>query len=239
MENNTRYLPTDDLLLNCEYVSSNGTFLHEICTHGIISPKLTKAVLEKRNKHYVGKEESQIAPVMANDLKSMYSDGIFSDTELRTSTQTFPAHKSILSARSPVFRRMFSSDMKEKSSGRVDIIDLEDDTVHRMLLYIYTDTLEDLQLENACKLYAAADRYELLSLRSRCSSFLKDNLCPTKVCDVLALADRHQDDNLKSCVQDFILVHDKEVFGSQEWKDFMATNLELAADTMYRKVFPG
>ncbi|GBN23585.1 Speckle-type POZ protein [Araneus ventricosus] len=232
MKNETRYLSNDVLLLDCEYVTSNGLFRHEVVTGcGILSSKLTKVVVEK--------ERSQHSSVLASDLKLMYEDGSFSDTELRTSTQTFKAHKSILSARSPVFRRMFSNDMKEKNSGRVDITDLEENTVHRMLLYVYTDTLEDLQLESACNLYVAADKYEILSLRSRCSSFLKDSLCPKKACDILALADRHQDDDLKIAVQDFILTHDKEVFGSQKWKDFIDTNPKLAADIMYWKVFPG
>ncbi|GBM73846.1 TD and POZ domain-containing protein 5 [Araneus ventricosus] len=231
MENRTRYLQNDALLLDCEYISSNGTVLYELLSCGITSPKVTKVVAEN--------ETSQQAPVLANDLKSVYNDGIFSDTELRTPTQTFPAHKIILTARSPVFRRMFSNDMKENSSGHVDITDLEADTIHRMLVYIYTDTLEDLQLENACKLYIAADKYEILSLKNKCSSFLKENLCPTKVCDVLLLADLHQDNDLKSFVKDYILKYDKDVFQSQVWKDFMDSNLKLAADIMYRRVFSG
>ncbi|GBN92532.1 Speckle-type POZ protein B [Araneus ventricosus] len=163
----------------------------------------------------------------------MYTDGIFSDTKLHTSSQTFPVHRGILSARSPVFSRMFSHDMKEKNSGHVHITDLQNDTVHQMLLYIYTD----LQFESASKLYVAADKYEILSLKSRCSSFLKDNVCPTKACDVLILADLHQDEDLKSFVQGYILEHD-DVFSLQEWKHLMENNLKLAADIMYRKIHP-
>ncbi|KAF8796454.1 TD and POZ domain-containing protein 1 [Argiope bruennichi] len=128
--------------------------------------------------------------------------------------------------------------MKEKNSGHVDITDLEDDTVQRMLEYMYTDSLADMQLEGACKLYAAADKYQILSMKKRCSSFLKESLCPNKVYDVLVLADLHQDDDLKNDVQDYIIEHDREVFGSAEWKTFMDTNPKLAAAVMYQKVFP-
>ncbi|GBN00883.1 TD and POZ domain-containing protein 1-like [Araneus ventricosus] len=234
MANKSRYLPNDVLSLYCKYVYSTGSVLYEHCGYGVISPDVTNAKVESGNECTIGKEKSQIIPVILNDLKSMYNDQIFSDTELRTSTQAFPAHKNILSARSPVFRKMFSNDMKEKNIGHVDIHDLEDNTVHRMLLFIYTDTLEDMPWEDACKLYAAADKYQILFLRSSCSSFLKDNLCANKACEVLVLADRHQDDDLKSAVQDFILRHDKEVFGSLEWKDFIEANSKLAADMMYR-----
>ncbi|GBM70523.1 TD and POZ domain-containing protein 1 [Araneus ventricosus] len=203
--------------------------------YGKISPKL-KRVFESRKQHNIEIQDSLNTSELVNDLKFMYNDAIFSDTEIRTTTKTFRAHKNILSARSPVFRSMLSSDMKEKNSGHVDIIDFEDDTIHRMLLFIYTDSLEDLQFEKAFKFYAAAEKYEILSLKSGCSSFLKKNLCPTNACDVLVLADLHNDDDLKTAVQDYILGQCKQIFLSQEWKDFMNTNLKLAADVMYKKV---
>ncbi|KAF8787841.1 TD and POZ domain-containing protein 3 [Argiope bruennichi] len=161
---------SDVLLLDCEFVSSNGTVVREHCGSGVILPKSTTLVAER--------EKSQNTSVLIDALKFMYKDGIRSDTELRTPTQIFPVHKNILSVRSPVFRRMFSNDMKEKNCGYVDITDLEDDTIHRMLLYIYTGTLEDMHFENACKLYAAADKYDIISLRSRCSAFLKESYAP-------------------------------------------------------------
>ncbi|GBN17973.1 hypothetical protein AVEN_137342-1 [Araneus ventricosus] len=131
---------------------------------------------------------------------------------------------------------MFSSDMKEKNSGHVDITDLEAETVHRMLTYVYTDSLGDLQMESASALYTAADKYDIPSLKHRCSSFLKYNMYANTACDVLALADMHQDHDLKSAVQDYITEHGKEVFNTPEWKRFMETNLQLAADVMYRNV---
>ncbi|GBN07321.1 Speckle-type POZ protein [Araneus ventricosus] len=224
LENKSRYLPNDGLSLHFEFVIS--TVEHFGC-------RKYSANLENE---VVVKEKSQKV-VLIDALKSMFDDGILSDTELRTSTKTFPAHKNILSARSPVFMRMFSDDMKEKNSGYVDITDLEDDTVHRMLLYIYTDSLEDLQVASAAKLYEAADKYAILPLRSLCSSFLKENLRPSNACRVLVLADLHNDDDLKSSVQDYILKQHKQIFYSQKWKDFMNTRLKLAADVMYKKIF--
>lgn len=236
VENQARYLLNDVLSLHCDYVSSNGTAFHELCGCGITYPAVTKQTIKKSTENCG--EEVQLPLALANDLKSVYNDRIFYDTEICTATQTFPAHRFILSARSPVFRRMFSCDMKENQSGHIDIVDLEDYTLHRMLLYIYTDTLEDLQLDDVCKLYTAADKYEIESLSLRCSSFLKDNLSPTKACDILVLSDLHHDNNLKCAVQDYILKHDKEVFGLQVWQDFMDSYPKLAADIMYRKVFP-
>ncbi|GIX99919.1 protein roadkill [Caerostris extrusa] len=96
-----------------------------------------------------------------------------SDVKLKTKTCSFPAHKFILSARSPVFKTMFSSDMRESTCDSVDIRDLEDDTVKRMLRFMYTADVVDLGWNSASDLYAAADKYEVLTLKEKCSSYLK------------------------------------------------------------------
>ncbi|GFT01640.1 TD and POZ domain-containing protein 3 [Nephila pilipes] len=180
------------------------------------------------------KTSLDLTKVLQENLKTFYRENILCDTNLKTATGTFLTHKNILSARSPVFKAMFTNNMKEKSSECVCIEDLDDDTVERMLLYLYTAAVEDLQWESAYELYAAADKYEILGLKSMCSSFLKNNLSPENACDLLIVADMHLDQYLKSVVQDYILNH-KDVFSTNEWKLFMKTNVQLAADLMYIK----
>ncbi|GFT56853.1 hypothetical protein TNCV_2522521 [Trichonephila clavipes] len=104
-----------------------------------------------------------------------------------------------------------------------------------MLLYIYTATVPDLQWDTACDLYTAADKYEILSLKSKCSSFLKDNLSQGNACNLLILADEHQDQDLISAIQDYILIH-RGIFNTKEWELFMKTNLQLAANLMHLKL---
>ncbi|GFW15214.1 TD and POZ domain-containing protein 5 [Trichonephila clavipes] len=169
---------------------------------------------------------------LKEDLQCLYSEGVFSDVKIRANTQTFHAHKAILSARSPVFRAMFTNDMKEKVQASVDVLDLEDDTVRRMLLYVYTNVLEGLQWESALKLFVAADKYQIISLKSKCRSFLQCNLCPKNLCEDLVLADMHGDSVLKESAQNYILSHEKNVFGSAEWKLFTKNNSDLAAEMM-------
>ncbi|GFT84280.1 TD and POZ domain-containing protein 3 [Trichonephila clavipes] len=123
----------------------------------------------------------------------------------------------------------------KKNSEYVYIEDLDDDTVQRMLLYIYTATVPDLQWDTACDLYTAADKYEILSLKSKCSSFLKDNLSQGNACNLLILADEHQDQDLISAIQDYILIH-RGIFNTKEWELFMKTNVQLAANLMHLKL---
>ncbi|GIY19768.1 speckle-type POZ protein-like A [Caerostris extrusa] len=127
----------------------------------------------------------------------MLHESVVCDVKLRTGAETFPAHWFILSARSPVFRAMLQSDVNEKAQDCIDIEDVDAETVRRMLLYMYTDACEDLQWESASKLYAAADKYQILSLKEECSSFLMSNLDTANACDALMIADLHKDEHLK------------------------------------------
>ncbi|GFY34563.1 TD and POZ domain-containing protein 5 [Trichonephila clavipes] len=220
MQNQTLYLKNDVLSLYCECswrsnIESYRTI--ERIYFGISSPYITGEVSAK--------------PMfdLKKDLQCLHEEGILSDLKLRTTTHTFNAHKTILSARSPVFRAMFTTDMKEKIHACVDIPDLEDDTVHRMLLYMYTSALEDLQWESALKLYFAADKYQIATLKSKCCFFLQCNLRPNNLCDVLILADMHADGDLKEAALDFILTHE-DFLRSEEWAEFAKNNATLAAE---------
>ncbi|GFY56065.1 TD and POZ domain-containing protein 3 [Trichonephila inaurata madagascariensis] len=171
MKNKNRYLPNDILQLYCECDIVTGIMLEEKekisygCPPSIQEGNLICEDFESK------KVLLDSTRILKEDLESSYKDNLLCDTKLKTKTGLFNCHKNILSARSPVFKAMFTNDMREKNSDCVDIEDLDDDTVHRLLLYIYTATVQDLQWDSACNLYAAADKYEILSLKSECSSF--------------------------------------------------------------------
>ncbi|GFT86879.1 TD and POZ domain-containing protein 1 [Trichonephila clavipes] len=219
------YLQNDVLQLCCEY--DIPLQLHPF----ILIEKICWGCSSIQEEGLKSKKMQDSTRTLKENLESSYKENLLCDMKLKTKTGSFPAHKFILSARSLVFRNMFSLDMKEKSTGCVDIDDLDDDTVQRMLLYIYTATMPDLQWNSACNLYAAADKYEILSLKSECSSFLKDNLSPDNALDLLILSDMHQDEHLKSSTEKFILNH-RGIFKTNEWKLILKTNLQLAADLM-------
>ncbi|GIY75724.1 TD and POZ domain-containing protein 1-like [Caerostris darwini] len=122
IEEREKYLPNDVLSLQCDIVISTGETTKRI--EGFITGIDDDICKQKFEKY-----ESGVSPDLKADLKSMYREGTLSDTQIRTSTETFPAHTQILGARSPVFRAMFSTDMKERTKECVDITDLESETI--------------------------------------------------------------------------------------------------------------
>ncbi|GIZ03665.1 speckle-type POZ protein [Caerostris extrusa] len=145
----------------------------------------------------IDKKQDDTEGTLKEDMMSLYNSSELCDMVIKTSTSSFPAHTLVLSARSPVFRAMFSNDMMEKTKRVVEITDLEDEIVRRLLSFMYTDTLDDLCWENASQLFSAADKYQITALRNECSVLLKDKLSHANACQILILADTHQDESLK------------------------------------------
>ncbi|CAL1288622.1 unnamed protein product [Larinioides sclopetarius] len=236
LENKSRYMPNDVLTLSFEFTISTGLTLEGIekSPREYTTQPLPDEVTESWRKCISHKNINDCPCALITDLTSLHEDQSTCDVKLKTRANTFPVHTVILCARSPVFKAMFSNDMKEKTNGCVDVSDLQDETVRRFLLYLYTDQLEDLTWDDALHLFKAADKYAVIALRDKCSSFLKSNLNLGNACEALKLSDLHQDKNLKESTQNFILKNGKVIFKSQEWKILMVNNSTLALETTLR-----
>ncbi|XP_055952720.1 speckle-type POZ protein B-like [Argiope bruennichi] len=163
LKNNTQLLPNDTLTLKFEIAFSSGVEYEEIEDS------------EFGDLGFFDTNRSKFTSAL-EDLTSLYENGMLCDAMLQTKTELFGAHKVILSARSSVFRSMFTTDMKEKETNIVEIEDLDGNTVRRMLLFMYSDKLEDLDWESAKDLYFAANKYNIASLTHKCSNLLVSSL---------------------------------------------------------------
>lgn len=218
------YLLGGKLTLQCEFRVSTGavsseTKLYEMYGFGEFPSPAQKQI-------------RGIPEVLKETKLRWYNGGKLSDVTVHTASRMFPVHKSNLCAQSEVFTAMFERDLQENLTGVVEIEDLEDDTVSKMLVFLYTDTLEDLDFSTACKLYFAADKYRITALQMKCTNHLKLGLDTSNVCDVLVLADTHQDQELKSFAKDFILVNAHEVVKSEEWQKLMESSNHLTSEIM-------
>ncbi|GBN76572.1 Speckle-type POZ protein [Araneus ventricosus] len=232
------FLPEDNLTLSCECVFSTGVEYAKIERTLYEKPFVAFSEISNDVQSkgiYNAAQKLSACPSALDDLKAIYNNQLLTDVELETKAKSFPAHKIWLCARSPVFKTMLTSDMREKNSNSIPIGDLEDDTVQQLLLFLYTDKLEKLCWESATKLYYAGDKYQIEKLKVICSSFLVDNVSTASASELLLMADTHSDSDLKEAVQDFILKHEEQVFGSEEWEKLTEINCQLALKTMLLK----
>ena len=151
------------------------------------------------------------------DFTSLLESGTLADVTLQVEGTQLPAHKTVLAARSPVFRAMFNYDVREKSEQTVHIVDLKADVVREMLTYIYTDTSPNAS-KMAADLLIAADKYDLGRLRLICEDVLSRDLKVNNVVEVLQLADEYNADHLKQRCVEFFHTHAEEIVQLPMWK---------------------
>ena len=80
--------------------------------------------------------------------------------------EAFGAHRSLRSARSPVFATMFASGMKEADTGQVRIEDVDPSTFKRFLKFLYTGMLEPSADRE--EIFVLADKYQVETLMNYC-----------------------------------------------------------------------
>ncbi|CAL1282512.1 unnamed protein product [Larinioides sclopetarius] len=158
---------------------------------------------------------------LREDLKTMLENSVNSDVSLQVGNERIPVHWSILCSRSPYFKEMFDSGMQERVQNSVIIADSSLGTVQKLIQFLYTaDFVQGDDLQELFDLYYAADKYEVVDLRTLCGHKILSNATIDNVCEILRLFHRHNDKALKSEVVDFIRLHSDAIFETEGWKKF-------------------
>jgi len=102
----------------------------------------------------------------SEQLWSASTNRKLTNVELLVGEESFGSHRSLLSARSPVFAAMFASGMKEAETGRVRIEDVDPTTFQHFLKFLYTGMLETSAMNK--ELFTVADKYGVETLMELC-----------------------------------------------------------------------
>ncbi|XP_078572518.1 kelch repeat and BTB domain-containing protein 12-like isoform X4 [Branchiostoma floridae x Branchiostoma japonicum] len=131
----------------------------------------------------------------------LHKAGEFQDVVLEVEGRRFPCHRLVLSAASPYFRAMFTSDMAESRQKTVVLQGLDAGMFGEILSYIYSGTLH-VSLDKVQPLYQAADLLQLNYVRDTCSSYMAMNVERSTCVDLYKFADDFFVDIVqKQCLQ--------------------------------------
>ncbi|XP_026458854.1 BTB/POZ and MATH domain-containing protein 3-like [Papaver somniferum] len=181
-----------------DYLKDDCLIIH--CTVGIVQTRV------EEGKHYV----TPVPPSdVAQNLKSLLQSEIGSDITFQVGNKKFRAHKSILAARSPIFRAQFFGLVGNPDKEAVVTKEFEPFVFKAMLLFLYSnelpETRELFDSDSLCTsttiaqhLLAAADHYNLARLKLMCEAKLCEEIAASTVADTLALAERYQCQELKN-----------------------------------------
>ncbi|CAO2211639.1 unnamed protein product [Urochloa humidicola] len=111
--------------------------------------------------------------------------------------ESFPAHRAILAARSPVFKAQLFGSMADAKMSSITLHDIAPTTFNAMLRFVYTDSLPGGD-ENFEDLLAAADRYALDRLKLMCARRLWEKVSVDTVASTLVCAETYNCPELKT-----------------------------------------
>jgi len=208
-------LPTDTLTILCE-ISIAG---ENVVTSGTSKPVPGRA----------GSRQGEPVSRLSADISSIFNNSKFADCTIVCEGRQFRCHKNILASRSSVFDAMFTHDMEENKRGKVDIVDLEGETVHDMILYIYSGKVDQIDCK-ADRLLSAAEKYDLKELKHMCEESLCTSVTCDNVLDMLVLADLHGAASVRALALKFIVDNGKEIVAQPGWRDKLKMYPEIMAD---------
>lgn len=169
---------------------------------------------------------------VSKDFSTLLDGSPNYDTEfILCGDETIKAHRNVLCCRSEVFASMFQSDMVEGKTGQVKISDTDGAIFREFLRYLYTGSLPELTADVALRFYEIADKYAVDSLKKQCANFLVDNISVDNACEVLIIADQHNDSELRKNVIEY-MIEEKIPRIREKWIDFCKENPVLANEVL-------
>jgi len=104
---------------------------------------------------------------------------------------------------------MFEHPTKENLEGRIEIQDMEADTMEEVLCFLYTGTCDGLEgndMETVVTLHQVADRYLIEQLRVRCTAvkaLTAEGITEDNATDLWEEAEFYKLEEVKQAVRDF------------------------------------
>jgi speckle-type POZ protein len=152
-------------------------------------------------------------PELHRHLGGLLATGEAADVTFEVDGKTFPAHRLVLAARSPVFRAALSrlhlaAEHGAAPAAVVRIEDMEAQDFEAFLHYVYTDTMPEMNGNEAAAmlpdLVAAANRYKMERLRLLCEDELCEFVDARTVATMLTFAGEHHCHGLKEACLRFL-----------------------------------
>ena len=155
--------------------------------------------------------------------KTILEDDATADFSIRCATKEFRVHKTILCARSPVFRASILTPMQEAKKGEIFIEEIGEKTLGKVINFIYTGELElgvdpdVLELSWAGTKYLLPGFMDLLTVQLQKK---KEEFSGEMIADLLITANRHEVEELRKLALVMIRAN-KDIFNDPGFRKEM------------------
>ncbi|KAK9826376.1 hypothetical protein WJX81_005251 [Elliptochloris bilobata] len=177
-------------------------------------------------------------PTLGRDLATLLEAGEAADVTFQVEGEELPAHRIVLTARSPVFHALLNSGMREGAEGVVKLEDVRAPVFRTLLQFVYTDALPQdlegaaLEVAMAQHLLVAADRFQLGRLRRICERRLCETVEVETAATTLALAEQNHASELKRVCLDFVSRNLQAVMTTDGYQHMVQSCPQLQAELL-------
>lgn len=149
--------------------------------------------------------------------------------DMPCNSPSIPAHRAVLTSRSPVFRAMLETEMEESLSGTIKMNDVSYDALRTFVNYLYTaEACLDEQM--ACDLLVLAEKYQVKHLKTHCEKYLMSRLNWENSLPYYAFAHQHGATTLLDAALSLILDNMDKVTKREEYSELVEKDPRVVVD---------
>ena len=205
----------------CQYGFENFISTEELCSLSENGNLTIICEIKVTGNDYIDEEVC-----LFKGFNTYINNKTYSDVTLCLGDEKIPAHKVILASKSPVFDKMFSTDMVEANSNVAKVNDIKLDVFQELLRFMYTGKVEKIN-ELTVDIFKAAHFYQIEHLKLLCENVLRTTLTVENAIDILKLADDHDADCLKTHCFVFITTNLNTIIKSPSFQDLHRSHPHL------------
>jgi speckle-type POZ protein len=168
---------------------------------------------------------------LSDQLEKLFEKMLFSDVVFNIGGREFPAHKSILAARSEFFAAMFQDPTKENLKHQIEI-ENDPEIFEELLRFMYTGRLDTSTMETmAVGLLVAADKYLLNDLKSECENYFVREMSSENCVELILHGDLlNPAEHLKKSIKEaakFFRLFPSHVMETDKWEEMEKENPQM------------
>ncbi len=179
------------------------------------------------------------ASTLADDFGHLFEEETFADITFivpgsNPEPHRFKAHRAVLAVRSPVLAGQFKSGMTDSLVDEIHVDpEITAEIFREVLRFVYTGDVEQSILKSdPTNLLAAADRYGLTRLKTKCEHALWDMLDVDNASWILLAADRHSATKLRSYCLEWISKNAQKVLETESFGNLTSSDPQLVVEIL-------
>ncbi|KAF5459488.1 hypothetical protein F2P56_023429 [Juglans regia] len=213
--------------------------------HRILQIALANSTREQNQDNSIEELSSYASAMQISD----FVDDL-ADVSVQVDKKIFRCHQVVLASRSEYFRARLSR-MKGFHEGKVSLPvdtlpcleehDLSTEAFEKMIEYMYTDGLKDIDPDQAEEMFDAASRYLLFPLKRAVADVLLPHLemiSPAELCQWLILSDMYGVVKIREYCLDTIACNFETFADTQEFRAMLLTLPPPSGDSSLRTTVP-